>query len=139
MERMSTPDNENSSQASSATSSEEATQPTVLLTDDENDFRETLRLWLTQDGRWTVLEASDGEEALAKLDPGVDVLVLDREMPRLSGPDVVRRLPDHSFDGDVVVVSARRPDPDLNSEMVADYLTKPLGRQQFLETLERHV
>lgn len=135
---MSTQDDEDSTQGPSSTTRQETRQAHVLLVDNEEDFRETLRLWLVKDRHWDVSEASTGEEALAKLNSSVDILVLDRRMPDLSGPEVVEQLSQRSFDGDIVVVSAFKPDQHLNTEMVADYLIKPIDRQEFLDTLELH-
>lgn len=86
----------------------------VLLADDDDDFRETLKLWLATDDRWEVREASNGEEAIDRLDGTVDVVVLDRQMPELSGPEVVERLPETEFGGRIVVLSACKPDGYLN-------------------------
>lgn len=109
---------------------------TVLLADDDDALRETLALWLRMDGRWLVREAADGAEALTRLDGAVDVLVLDRRMPRLSGTDVLARLDGTSFSGPVVVLSSRRADESLNESHVARYLTKPIRREKFLDHLE---
>ena len=109
---------------------------TVLLADDDDAFRETLVIWLADEAEWSVREAADGVEALAELDESVDVLVLDRRMPELSGPEVVDRLDETAFDGDVVVLSAYEGDDYLNDGDVTTYLTKPIGREEFLEKLE---
>lgn len=114
------------------------TSRTALVVDDDEAFRQTLSIWL-RDGGWTVRQAADGKEALAKLDPQVDVLTLDRLMPRLSGSELVEQLRPHEFDGPVVVVSAERPDQFLDEEMVATYLTKPIDRGEFIGTLQRLV
>lgn len=134
---MSTRDNEDVTQDNSRTTTQETSPAVVLLADDEKDFRETLRLWLRNEERWDVREATTGEEALETLDDSVDLLVLDRRMPRLSGPEVLERLGEHTFDGNVVVVSAFEPDAHLNADMVAAYLTKPVTREEFLGALDR--
>jgi len=113
---------------------------TVLLTDDDDAFRETERTWLARDGHWETLEAADGEEALAALDASVDVLVLDQHMPAVSGPEVVARLDETTFEGDVVVVSASRLDDRLTrDDVVAATLDKPVDREAFVATLTRTV
>lgn len=112
---------------------------TVLLTEDEAAMREAVALWLEDDGRWDVREARDGREALEKLDETIDVLVLDRRMPKLSGPEVVDRLDDTDFEGRVVVVSAYKPDDHLEVIDVEAYLTKPITREELIDQLERCV
>lgn len=109
---------------------------TALVADDD-DVREVFRLWLGSEDRWDVREAADGREALDRLDGSVDVLVLDREMPAYTGTEVVERLDDTAFDGAVLVLSGRPPDADLDETDVACYATKPIGREEFVERLER--
>lgn len=111
---------------------------TVLLADDNDELRETFRLWLSGD-RWDCRSAADGEAALAAADADVDVLVLDRRMPNLAGAEVVERLTDTTFDGQILVVSAYEQDMHLNESDVAGYLTKPIRRQTFVDTLDRVV
>jgi pilus assembly protein CpaE len=66
----------------------------VLLVDDDERFRETLRHLLAQRGEAEILgEAADGEEALRlaeSLRP--DVVLVDLAMPRMNGLEVTRQL-----------------------------------------------
>ena len=110
---------------------------TALVADDSPAIREMLRLWLLADEGWDVREASNGEQALAQLDDTVDVLILDREMPECTGPEVVDRLDDTAFRGYVIVVSGCPPDSRLGVDDVAGYVTKPLTRDEFLDVLDR--
>lgn len=67
--------------------------PRVVLTDDDELFRESLGLNLTDEG-YEVTSFSNGRETLAYLQEGgeADVLLLDWRMPELTGIDVLRRL-----------------------------------------------
>src|SRR6185295_8116702 len=64
----------------------------ILVVDDVADNVEILRMRLTALG-YDVVEANDGEEALAKVaaDPP-DLILLDVMMPKIDGFEVVRRL-----------------------------------------------
>ncbi len=65
---------------------------TVLIVDDEKNIRRTVRLVLEGEG-FAVEEASSGEEALARLpDVGADVMLLDVQLPGISGLDTIERL-----------------------------------------------
>jgi len=65
---------------------------TILLVDDEEAVRKVLTFPLERDG-YTVIQASDGEEALRRFDDAdVDLVVLDVMLPRLDGLEVCRRL-----------------------------------------------
>ena len=63
----------------------------ILVVDDEPHNRQLLVAMLTSLG-WEAEVASDGFDALAKLHPGVDLVLLDLMMPGLDGFDVARRI-----------------------------------------------
>lgn len=67
--------------------------PRILVVDDDQDIRETLRLALEDEG-YDVEEAEDGAEALQLLrnSTGPLVVILDLRMPRLNGLSVLRRV-----------------------------------------------
>jgi len=66
--------------------------PSLLITDDDRDFRETLGGVFESRGYHTIL-AGDGQEALELLERNpVHLLLLDMHMPRLTGLETIRRL-----------------------------------------------
>jgi CheY-like chemotaxis protein len=69
----------------------QATTPSLLITDDDRDFRETMREVFEPRGYRTFL-AGDGEEALHILNrETIHVAVFDLHMPRLDGLKAVER------------------------------------------------
>ena len=65
---------------------------TVLIVDDEKNIRRTVRMVLEGEG-FAVEEASSGEEALARLpDVGADLMLLDVQLPGISGLETLERL-----------------------------------------------
>jgi CheY-like chemotaxis protein len=65
---------------------------TILIVDDEKNIRRTVRMVLEGEG-FGVEEASSGEEALARLpDVGADVMLLDVQLPGISGLETIERL-----------------------------------------------
>lgn len=66
--------------------------PSILITDDDFGFRETLRGVFEPQGFRTLL-ASDGEEAvqIVEREP-VHLLLLDMHMPKLTGLETIRRV-----------------------------------------------
>jgi CheY-like chemotaxis protein len=67
-------------------------RPTLLITDDDRDFRETLRGVFEPRGFSTWL-AADGEEALEIVQrENVHLLLLDMHMPRLTGLETLQRV-----------------------------------------------
>ncbi|MCC9656583.1 response regulator [Rhodopirellula sp. JC737] len=66
--------------------------PTVLVTDDDADFRGVVCEALARGGVRTK-QASDGDEALRVIERGsIHMVLLDVHMPRVTGLDVMREL-----------------------------------------------
>lgn len=107
---------------------------TVLVVDDERRFVEAHRRWL-QD-RYEVRTATDGDEALETVDETVDVVLLDRRMPTLSGLDVLEAIRDRGLDCVVVVVSSVKPDIEIIQEEFDDYLVKPTDQETLIELID---
>ncbi len=84
---MTTPIRQEAAQAESRLS------PRILVVDDDQDIRETLRLALEDEG-YEVEEAEDGAEALQLLrdSTGPLVVILDLRMPRLNGLGLLRQV-----------------------------------------------
>jgi len=110
--------------------------PRVLIVDDEPDFVELLREFLTAKG-YEVAAASNGEEALRKVkEDRPHLVLLDVRMPRMSGLEVLKQLREIDHEVGVIMVTA------VNEEVTGrealklgafDYITKPLD----LKYLER--
>jgi CheY-like chemotaxis protein len=103
---------------------------TILICDDEEPLRALVRAAL--DGRGHVVhEAADGDEALAlwrRLRP--DLVVLDVNMPRQTGLDVLKtvRTDEDGGGAKVVVVTARVTDRAAAATAGADlFLSKPFS------------
>lgn len=59
-------------------------QQTILIVEDEAEIREGIRILLSGES-YTILEAENGEQALRKMNPQVDLVILDVMMPGISG------------------------------------------------------
>lgn len=105
----------------------------VLLTDDDDAVRTTLRLALEDEG-YAVFEASSGEEALENFatSAAIDMVLVDLKLPGLSGFDVCRNLRESSA-VPIIVVSAQVDTHDIVAALEAgadDYLTKPVAPKE---------
>jgi CheY-like chemotaxis protein len=108
--------------------------PTILIVDDEEDVVEIYALALSD--AYDVRKAYSGEEALEKVEDTVDVVLLDRRMPGLSGQDVLEKIRQRGIDVRVGMVTAVDPDFDI-AEMDFDaYLTKPVADEDIREKVE---
>lgn len=63
----------------------------ILVIDDEELIRETIRMKLEQNGH-RVLEAANGAEGLKALDESVDLVVTDIIMPEQEGIETIRKI-----------------------------------------------
>jgi two-component system response regulator len=113
----------------------------VLLAEDNPGdvllIREAIR---TSDLNADVMIAYDGEEALEMLhDDSVnaDVVLLDLQMPKLSGLQVLERY--RADDGPPVVVFTSSPNPNDQRKAfelgVKDYVVKPLDLDAFMQSV----
>jgi CheY-like chemotaxis protein len=109
--------------------------PHVLVVDDEPALLDLYELWLS-DLDVTVTRAVCGAEALERCDETVDVLLLDRHMPRVSGDQVLDELRDRSLDPRVAFVSAATPDVRIVDLDIDAYLTKPVSRDVYVDLVE---
>jgi len=110
----------------------------LLIVDDERPARERLRRMLAAEpGITSVMEASDGVEALALVARDApDALLLDIEMPELSGIDVAASLP---APAPLVVFVTAYDDYALRAfdAEAVDYLLKPFDAARLRRALER--
>lgn len=107
---------------------------TVAVVDDEPRIRDLYATWLAE--RYDVVTAADGEAALSIVDDAVDVVLLDRRLPDLTGDEVLDRLRDRGYEGWVVMVTAVDPDVDVAAMSFDDYLVKPVDRETLHEAVE---
>ncbi len=107
----------------------------VLVVDDEPEVTEAYAVWLGD--RYEVLTATGGEEALDLIDESVDVVLLDRRMPELSGDEVLERLAERDVHPRVAMVTAVDPGFDILEMPFDDYLTKPVTSDELVETVDR--
>ena len=80
----------------------------ILIVDDHAGFRATARKLLAARGFDVVGEAADGEQALeaaARLRP--DVVLLDVQLPGISGFEVAAQLTSNGSNPDIVLTSSR--------------------------------
>lgn len=107
--------------------------PVVLIVDDDPRLVKMHASWLDTD--YTVERAYDGEEAFRKLDDSVDVVLLDRRMPSISGEDVLARIREWNLDCGVVMLSAVEPDFDIVDMGFDAYIVKPGFKEEVRETV----
>lgn len=106
----------------------------VLIVEDEADLADLYATWLADDHE--VRTAYSGEEALELMDDAVDVVLLDRRLPGLSGDEVLEHIRSEGYECSVAMVSAVEPDFDIVAMGFDDYLVKPVGKTELCDLVD---
>lgn len=110
---------------------------TVLIVEDDAAIRLLTKAKLKD--KYNIVEASDGEDALDKLDhQHFDIMIVDIMMPRMDGYEFVRELRDAGDETPVIFLTAMDSFDHKKKGFalgIDDYLTKPIN----YEELEWHM
>jgi len=115
-------------------------RPTVLVVEDNGDLRSYIAALLA--GRYRVVEAVDGPEALERWDAALpDLVLMDVMMPGMSGFELLRALRSDSARGRVpVVFLTARADSAARIEALEggadDYVTKPFDEGELFARID---
>ena len=96
----------------------------ILIVDDDVDVAETYASQLRDS--YDVETVYDGEAALEALSPAVDIVLLDRRMPKLSGCEVLTAIRDRGLGTRVAMVTGEEADFDIIEMPFDDYVQKPV-------------
>jgi two-component system cell cycle response regulator DivK len=114
----------------------------ILIADDKATSRELLRTVLERQG-YAVIEAADGEEALQKaLAEPPDLILLDLQMPRRNGYEVLgelRKDPRYA-EVPIIAITASAMQGDREKALAAGftgYLAKPVALVHLREEVQR--
>ena len=114
----------------------------LLLVDDDAAVRRLLRMTLPA-GEFVVIEAADGEEALAELErERPDIVLLDWKLPGLSGGEVLAELRREHPGLPVIVLTAditAKTRKEASALGADTFLTKPFSPRELLGVVERLV
>ena len=116
-----------------------STQPKVLIVDDEERFRTTMRKLLAVRGLEAVM-AGSGKEAIEKLrqDP-YDVIILDVRMPEMGGVQVLSEIRKIDPRAEVIIMTGYAS-VDTAKEIMKlgayDYVIKPYAIEELMDKIE---
>lgn len=105
----------------------------ILIVDDDPNIRELVRKIL-QNGGFEAVEASDGRDALEKID-GCDCAVVDVMMPKMDGYQLIEKLRKYYENLPVLMLTAKSGLQDKVRGFTLgadDYLTKPFEGDELL-------
>ncbi|MBX3592889.1 response regulator transcription factor [Sphingomonas sp.] len=112
----------------------------LLIADDHPIMISGLQAALRDTGFDIVTTASTGEEALARLDARIDIIILDLRMPGMNGIEVLRTLRDRADPRPVVLLTAELSDSlllDALALRVNGIVLKDRAQESLITCLER--
>jgi FixJ family two-component response regulator len=118
------------------------TPPTVVVVDDDISVRESLELLIQNEG-WQAALFESAQDFLARLPSVVpSCLILDVNLPDLSGFDIQRRISDERSSTPIIFITGYGDIPTSVRAMkagAAEFLTKPLDDQILIEAIRTAV
>lgn len=118
-------------------------KPSILVVDDEKDFRETVNSFIKNRFECDLSEAREGAEAIDKvkaLKP--DIILLDIKMPGISGIDVIGEIKKLSPESRVLVISAWKSAEVVKEAIqkgASDFMGKPISLSVLGEKLKTNL
>ena len=134
------------SKATGAMFSGHETKGRVLIMDDEPDVRKVVKMILTKAG-YDVIEAEDGEKAIAAIKEGenpllLSVIICDIRMPKINGVEAINyfqqqwpRVPLIVLTGFADIKMAI----DFLKIGVVDYLVKPVAKEKLMNAVAKAI
>jgi DNA-binding response OmpR family regulator len=110
---------------------------TVLVVDDEEEVADVYALRLRND--YDTRVAYGGEDALETIDIDIDIVLLDRRMPDISGDDVLDQIREKGYDCRVIMLTAVDPGIDIVEMPFDDYLCKPVDKEDLVAAIEQQL
>ncbi len=109
--------------------------PSILVVEDDDSVRKSLLRTLSARG-FTATGARNGKEALlrAAADPP-DVIIMDLQLPVMSGSDAARALRQHPALASVPIIALSATLEDATTELFFRLLTKPCSTDTLLAAI----
>ena len=113
----------------------------IMIVDDNEYVRASVEI-ICNSMQWEITSAASGEECLSHLASGFrGVILMDIMMPEMDGWDTIREIVQRNlYEGNVIVMLTGMGEPDSKmdgvQEYVIDYMTKPFGPDQLIESLQ---
>ncbi|UXR69214.1 MULTISPECIES: response regulator transcription factor [unclassified Staphylococcus] len=106
----------------------------ILIVDDEPDIRDICKTYFEFEG-YAVSTATNGQEALDKLDASIDLMILDIMMPDKDGYAVVKEMHAQQLDIPYIYLTAKTTESDAIYGLMLgadDYVKKPFSPRELV-------
>ena len=110
----------------------------ILIAEDERDIRELIAFSLQELGKFNVVLASNGLEAVERATLEIpDLILMDVRMPRMTGYDACKILKEHGATKSIPVIflSAKGQDQEIQQGLAAgaeEYILKPFAPDELV-------
>ena len=114
----------------------------IMIVDDEHDFREMLDLMMKKEGFETET-AEDGFDFLYKVDSfKPDLVTLDVNMPGLTTNEILEKLKQKKYKTKIILLTVVRYSKEekkkiMNMGNIVDYITKPFDIDELTEKINK--
>ena len=134
------------SKATGAMFSGHETKGRVLIMDDEPDVRKVVKMILTKAG-YDVIEAEDGEKAIAAIKEGenpllLSVIICDIRMPKINGVEAINYFQQQWPRVPLIVLTGfadMKMAIDFLKIGVVDYLVKPVAKEKLMNAVAKAI
>ena len=120
--------------------SSDSTSCNVLIVEDDEDLIELLKIYL-QDYGYKTLVANNGKEAIRQCKKHqIDLVLLDMQLPKLSGTEVVTKLIESGVAAPIIGMTASVNIDDKTKALKAgcsEFLSKPIQVTTLVETINK--
>ena len=117
-----------------------------ILVVEDNDMNMQLVEFLLEEGGYTIVKATSGEEALSLTRDGAapDLILMDIHLPGMDGLSVVRAMKGDTRTSRIPILAltahAMRGDKDRFLEAGCDgYISKPIDVKTFIQSIEKYM
>jgi len=119
--------------------SAQAAMPLILIADDAAFSRMTMIGALTEEGYEMIIQASDGEEAVALFkEHKPELVILDISMPNLTGMEALEQIREYDENARVIIISSQGQEAKIKSAVglgAIDYLVKPFKPERLVQAV----
>ena len=113
----------------------------ILICDDEEGIRESLKLILEKD--YDLTFAQNGDEAIQMMkDSPTDITILDIKMPKKDGLETLKELKKISPSSKVIIATGYKS-VEIAQEAISlgamDYIVKPFDREKIRKVVQKYI
>ncbi|MGA1874224.1 MAG: response regulator [bacterium] len=114
---------------------------TIMTVDDSASMRQMVKFTLSEAG-YQIVEAVDGQDALEKMVPHIDMVVTDLNMPGMDGIELIksiRRMPDFKFIPIIMLTTESQNEKKMEGKAAGatGWIVKPFRPDQLLAVIKK--